>query len=124
MKIGVDGDAITLDGEIASYEDAKRATLMIFGFADVLWPDESAAHEAEIEAERAEEKAAEASAKPKGARAAGAIRDIKPGSLAEKIKPLWDEGMRDVAQIAARIGATTRGVGVVIGMMRKGGLIE
>lgn len=120
MKIGVDGEAITLDGEIASYAEAREAVEKIFGFAAVMWPVESAEHDAEIEAEAAAARPAPRKGQGTGAKA---IRVVKPGSLAEQIKPLWDAG-KDSSAIAAEIGKPEWMVAGIMSKMRAGGLIS
>lgn len=119
MKIGVDGNAITLDGEIASYDEARAAAEKIFGFASVLWPEESAAHDAEIEAETRAPKT-QGSWRPE----MSMIREVKPGTNVEKVYQAWQVGMRDKDAIAAHCGLTTNVVAIFLGKMRKGGLIE
>ena len=118
MQIGINKDIdaaqITLGGAISTYQEAREAVEAIFALAALLWPDDSAAHEAEFGADEPD-RANRKPCKPMSA--------VRPGSLTEAVLAQWDGGLRDAPAIAERLGKQRGVVAMQIAALRAGGFI-
>lgn len=109
------GDVVDVVAECRSYAEAVILTERIFSAAAALWPHDHDAHIGDD---------ADDAPPPARGRVADAIREVKPGSAAEKVLNAWMGGARTREALCEQTGLSAGVVGMLFSKLQRGGLID